>query len=100
VTKTYLVELYMPATGPERLAAVVEQARLAAEQSTREGTPVKYVRSIFIPEDETCFHVFEASSAQAMGKASRRAALDHERIVEAVGEACTARFDDAPRIVP
>lgn len=82
--KTYLVELYMPSAGPDRLAATADEARRAAEELSREGTPVEYVRSIFIPEDETCFHVFEGPSAQAVGEASRRAALDYDRIVEAV----------------
>ena len=45
---------------------------------------MRYVRSILIPGDETCFLVFEGLSAQAVGEASRRAALDYDRIVEAV----------------
>lgn len=74
----------MAGTGPDGLAAAAERAHLAAEQLAREGTPVRYVRSILIPADETCFHVFEGPSAQAVGEASRRAALDYDRIVEAV----------------
>lgn len=47
------------------------------------GTPVRYRRSIAIPEDETCFHVFEGRSVEAVEEVSRRAALEYERIVEA-----------------
>jgi Protein of unknown function (DUF4242) len=80
--KSYLVELYEPAPGPGVLAAAANRARDAAEQLTREGTPVTYVRSLLIPGDEICFHLFEATSAEAIGRASRRAELDYERIVE------------------
>jgi hypothetical protein len=45
---------------------------------------VQYVRTTFLPEDETCFHVFEASSAEAVGAVSRRAGLGPARIVPAV----------------
>jgi hypothetical protein len=82
--KSYVVELRMTAAGPDRLAVAAEQARVAAEQLTREGVPVRYVRSILIPGDETCFLVFEVPSVQAVSEASRRAALDYDRIVEAV----------------
>jgi hypothetical protein len=79
--RSYLVELYQPAgalTGP----AGAERAREAAEQLTREGTPVRYLRSLLLPEDEICFHLFEGISAEAIGQASRRALLDYERIIE------------------
>ena len=82
--KSYVVELTMTAVGQDGLGLAAEQARVAAEQLTREGVPVRYVRSILIPGDETCFLVFEGSSAQAVGEASRRAALGYGRIVEAV----------------
>lgn len=79
--KSYLVELYQHRPTREAEAAA-DRAREAAEQLTREGTPVTYVRSLLIPEDETCFHLFEGVSADAIGRASRRAALDYQRIVE------------------
>lgn len=59
-----------------------ERAREAARQLTCEGTPARYVRSLLIPEAEMCFYLFEGISAEAIGRASQRAALDYERIVE------------------
>jgi hypothetical protein len=47
-----------------------KRARQAAEQLTREGTRVRYVRSMLIAEDETCFHLFEGRTAEAVGQAS------------------------------
>ena len=73
----YLVESY--ATG-EALADVCERARHAAELHA----DVTYVRTTFLPKDETVLHEFEAPSAEALERAGRRVALPFERIVEAV----------------
>ena len=59
-------------------------ARTAAEELVREGTPVRYVRTTFLPDDETCFHVFEAASQEAVGEACRRAGIGSGRIVPAI----------------
>jgi hypothetical protein len=82
--RSYVVELYQPAADAGAVAADAERAREAARQLTREGTPVRYLRSLLIPADETCFHLFEGVSAEAIGEASRRAALDYLRVVETV----------------
>lgn len=79
----FLVETYVArgdTTGPQKRA---RQARVAAEELRREGEPVRYVRSIFLPEDETCFYLFEASSVDAVREAARRASLRVDRITEA-----------------
>jgi hypothetical protein len=47
-------------------------------------TDVRYVRTTFLPGDETVLHVFEAPSAGALARAGRLAALHYERIIEAV----------------
>jgi hypothetical protein len=78
----FLVEAYTPAGSP--VGDTELRAARAAEQLSGEGEPVRYVRAIFVPEDETCFFLFEAPSAAAAGEASRRAAIEFERIVEAV----------------
>jgi Protein of unknown function (DUF4242) len=76
----FLVELYLPRMD----AAVLERARAGAELLTREGTPVHYVRSIFVPEDETCFLIYEAASPEAVRAAAGRAALRFERVLDLV----------------
>jgi hypothetical protein len=81
----YLVEAYQPRLGDEARVELVARVRAAADEMTRDHVPVRYVRSIFVPEDETCFHVFEAGSAGAVRIASERAGLSAQRIVEAVG---------------
>lgn len=40
--------------------------------------------SIFIPEDEICFHLFEGPSAEAVWEVSERAGIACERVVEGV----------------
>ncbi len=81
----YLVELYVSRTDAEGAAQNAARTRIAAGELTREGTPVRCVRSMFVPEDETCFFLFEAGCAEAVRAAGRRAALVFERIAEVVG---------------
>jgi hypothetical protein len=76
---SYFVETYLPAQ-PRRLAEACARARRAAEL----GPGVRYLRTTFLPEEETCFHLFEAPSPAALGEAARLARLGHTRIVEAV----------------
>jgi hypothetical protein len=74
---SYLVESYASdVTAEEALA----RARRAADL----GTGVRYVRTTFLPEDQTILHLFEAPSVGALGEAGRLAELHFYRIVEAV----------------
>lgn len=80
----FLVELYVSRTDPRAAEKGAERARLAAEELTREGTPVRYLRSIFVPEDETCFALYEADTADVIREVARRASLRFEHVAEAV----------------
>ena len=75
----YLVESYLADT-----ADAAEEARKRARSLDDARAGVRYVRTTFLPGDETIFHVFEAPSLSAVRRAARTAALAHERIVEAV----------------
>ena len=81
---SYLVELYHPRSRVDQLTEASARLRAAAAELSREGTPVRYLRGLFLPEDETCLHLLEADSPEAVGEASRRAELAYDRIVEAV----------------
>jgi hypothetical protein len=82
--QSYLAEAYVARPRAPELRSHERRARAAAEELRREGTPIRFVRSIFVPTDEICFYVFEAISADAVGVACERAALRFERVVEAV----------------
>jgi hypothetical protein len=82
----YLVEFYVSQSDSAAVARSAERTRRAVEELTREGTPVRYLRSIFVPEDETCFFLCEAGSAAAVSEAVRRAALPFGRIGATVSE--------------
>jgi hypothetical protein len=46
--------------------------------------PVRFERSIHVPEDEICFFVFDATSSRYAALVAQRAGLDPLRVVEAV----------------
>jgi hypothetical protein len=80
--RSYIVELQLPGADATDLAGAGERARIAAEELTRDGEPVRWVRSVYLPEDETCLLVFEARTRDRVARASHRAGLTHTRIVE------------------
>jgi Nickel responsive protein SCO4226-like len=85
----FLIESYLADT-----CDAVDLARERARSVGAEGTGIRYVRTTFIPGDETILHLFEATSLAALRRAARRSALPCDRIVEAVedsGERASTR---------
>lgn len=89
------MELYVGRTDGHTVERGAERVRLAAQEQTRQGMPVRYLRSIFIPEDETWFLLLEAVSADAVRGAIALAALRYERLCLAV----ETEAKDAPTVV-
>lgn len=77
---TYLIETYV--THAE-LTDVPARVEATAAAMSEEGHAIRYVRSLLLHVDETCFHLVEATSEASVAELARRAHLDHERIVEA-----------------
>ncbi|MGH3071554.1 MAG: hypothetical protein ACRDNB_04685 [Gaiellaceae bacterium] len=82
--RSYLVETYLARGHAEERAAQEQRARSAAGELTQAGTCVSFDGVIHIPDDETCFFVFGASSPHEAALVARLAALDPVRVVEAV----------------
>ena len=80
---SYLVETFLP-RGSEDCGARWRRATSAAAELTREGTRVRFDRTIYVPEDEICFFVVDAPSGRDAVLAAERANLEPFRIVEAV----------------
>jgi hypothetical protein len=80
----YLVELRPTESGFEEIQALGAGSRAASEELSRNGTPVRFLRSVFVPEDGSCLLVFEGASREAVLQACRRAGIVPERISEAL----------------
>ena len=81
---SYLAETFLTRGDAGERTARERRARSAAEELTREGTRVRFDRSIHVPEDEICFFVFDAPSAGEAALVAERAGLEPLRVVEAV----------------
>jgi Protein of unknown function (DUF4242) len=79
---SYLLEAYTPASA--LLDHIEARVRSAAAEISESGTPVRHVRSIFVPEDETCFHVLDGPSREAIARTAKRAGISTPRITKAV----------------
>jgi Nickel responsive protein SCO4226-like len=82
----FLVESYVPRADQAGAELGAARAREAADRLAREGVPIRFLRSIFVPEDETCFYLYEAASVEDVREAANRAALSFERVAKAIPE--------------
>lgn len=85
----FLVELYV--SRHDEIGTIADRARRAADDLAREGVELRYVRALFVPEDETCFFLYEARAIEDVGAAARRAEIPFDRITEVVVAAAEAQ---------
>ena len=76
----YLAEAYVPRTAVGGAWDVAARAAAAAEGMAG----VTLVSTLFLPEDETCFLLYEAVSAELLGEAGRRTRIPWQRVQEAI----------------
>jgi hypothetical protein len=81
---SYLVETYLARNQAGERAARERRVRSAVKELTQERPRVSFDRSIYVPEDEICFFVFDAPSSREAALVAQRAGLDPIRVVEAV----------------
>lgn len=80
----YMVERHLPGITPEQLQAAAARAKSTTAEMSRQGTPVRYMRSTFVPGEDKCFCLFEGPSAEAVKEANEKAEIPFENVVEAL----------------
>ncbi len=80
----FMVERSLPGISMEALAAAQQRAIAAAEKLSRQGSPIRYIRSTFVPQSGCCMCLFEAQSVQAVKDLNEGAQIPFERIVPAL----------------
>ena len=79
-----MVERYVPGADRDAFAEAVRRAACAAAAMTAQGKPVRYLGSVYVPNEECSFCCFEACDADAVGEANRQADVAFWRVVRAV----------------
>ena len=80
----YTVELKRPPDGWGELSDAAARARQAARELREEGLKVRLLRSVFVPEDDACFLLYEGPSAEVVRSAVARAGLSATRELESI----------------
>jgi hypothetical protein len=82
----FLAETYAARDAPATSAAVpsADDVARAADQAGHRGAPVRFLGAVVVPEEETCFWLYEAPAADAVRAAMTAAGLRPERITPAV----------------
>ena len=80
----YMVERELAGITTDGLAGAQRAAIASAQKSTTQGTPVRYIRSTFVPGEARCMCLFEAKSPDAVRDVNESAGLPFTRIVEAM----------------
>jgi uncharacterized protein DUF4242 len=84
--REFMVELYVSRADPGAVERAALLTQKAAIQMTRLGTPVRYLRSIYAREDETCFFLYEAGSIDAVREAAVATGMPFEHVAEVIEE--------------
>jgi len=79
----YLVERDLPGVTLEELAAAQKRAIQVGMDLTAQGKDVRYIRSTFVPGEDRCMCLFEASNPDHVREANERAQIPFTRIVPA-----------------
>jgi Protein of unknown function (DUF4242) len=80
----YMVERELRGITTEQLADAQRAAISKSQQFTADGTPVRYIRSTFVPDESKCFCLFEAASQHTVRDVNTAAKLPFTRIVQAL----------------
>ena len=82
----FLVERYLPATAagglPSSVARAAQLCALSAESGS--ASRVQYLHSAYLPDEDTCFCLFRAATAEAVRALNDEASFALDRISAAV----------------
>jgi hypothetical protein len=79
----YMVERSLPGFTSDQLPVAAGAAKGATSEMAAEGTPIRYLRSTFVPSEQKCYCLFEGDSPADVEQAQERAGLPFDRIIEA-----------------
>ena len=80
----YMVDRNLPGLTVAQLVAAQKAAVETSQKFTKQGKPVRYIRSTFVPGEAHCMCLFEAQNIGIVKEVNEAAKLPFTRIVEAM----------------
>lgn len=80
----YMVERSLKGIHMSDLAKAQQEAISTSQQFTADGTPVRYIRSTFIPQTGACMCLFEATGVEVVKRVNEHAKIPFDQIIEAL----------------
>jgi len=82
--QTFVVERSLKGIPMDQLAAAQKRAIDTADKMSRDGKPVRYLRSVFVPDSGQCMCLFEGGSAAEVEALNRDAQIPFDRVAPAM----------------
>jgi hypothetical protein len=79
---TFAVQRELPGITMQQLGDAQKAAIETSEKVSREGTPVRYIRTNFYPNADRCTCLFEAADAAAVERVNREASIPFVKVEE------------------
>ena len=80
----FLVERYLPASAAAALPMSVAAVETLCAEDRAAGDSVRYVQSIYLPTEDTCFCLFRAASSDAVRAINAEGNFPFDRMTRAV----------------
>jgi hypothetical protein len=80
----FVTERSLQGIAMQDLAAAQQAAIDTANRFSTQGKPVKYLRSVFVPDTGRCSCLFEAQDAATVEAVNKEAKLPYDRVAPAM----------------
>ena len=77
--EVFMVERSLKGIPMDQLAAAQQRAIRTAADMTADGTPIRYIRSTFVPDSGKCMCLFESDTSETVEALNRKAEIPYEK---------------------
>jgi hypothetical protein len=82
--QVFMVERSLKGLPMDQLAAAQQRAISTAKEMSASGTPIRYLRSTFVPSTGQCMCLFESGDAESVKALNQKAQIPFNSVVEAL----------------
>jgi hypothetical protein len=82
--EVFMVDRSLKGISMDQLAAAQQRAIRTAADMTAAGTPVRYLRSTFVPDSGRCMCLFESGDCETVEALNRKAEIPFDTVTPAL----------------